>query len=200
MKHIIQKFIAIALVALLAACGTKIVKVEGDQIVNSRMSVRLSEAWNKVTIPSSLQPYDTWTQEGLSLDNLRLWAGLRSGQPLMTLPPNATDEQKKRRLPTFVASMQPDQLVNLLETLYANDGSVVNVTKVEPAVFAGEKGIRFEFGVTRKSDGVQLNGVGWVAVRKDEMFAASFVAPRLSFFPRLIPKAESVVKTAAVHS
>ncbi len=72
------------------------------------------------------------------------------------------------------------------------------MNKVEPAVFAGEPGVRFEFSVARKSDDVQFKGVGWVAVRQGELFAATFVAPRLSFFARILPKAEGVVRTAKI--
>lgn len=195
-----KKILVLLWVALLAGCAAKMVKVEGDQLVNNRMTVRVSEAWNKVVIPNDPQPYETWTQEGLTLDHLRLWAAVPSGQSLIALPPGATAEQKKRRLPTFEAGMQADQLVNLFEVMYANDGSIVTISKVEPTVFAGEKGVRFEFTLTRKSDGVHLNGMGWMAVRKGELFAASFVAPRLAFFQRLAPKAESVVNTAAIRS
>lgn len=194
-----KKILIVFLAALLAAC-TSIVKVEGDQLVNNRMAVKLSDAWNKVSLAGSQQPFDMWTQEGLTLDHLRLWAAIRSGQALMTQAPGSVPAGKKApRIPTYTAGMQPDQLVNLFETLYSADGSIVSMTKVEPAVFAGEKGVRFEFAVTRKGDDVQLRGVGWVSVRKDELFAATFVAPKLTFFPRLLPKAESVVRTAQIR-
>ena len=194
-----KKILALLLVSLLAAC-TSIVKVEGDQVINNRMAVKLTDAWNKVDLPGNKQPFDVWTQEGLTIDHLRFWAAVGNNQEMMTRPPGAGVPQggKAARLPTYVAGMQPDQLVSLFENLYAADGSIVTMNKVEPAVFAGEKGVRFEFAVTRKSDDVQLRGVGWVAVKKNELFAATFVAPRLSFFPRLLPKAESVVKTAQI--
>lgn len=194
-----KKIFALLLVSLLAAC-TSIVKVEGDQVINNRMAVKLTDAWNKLDLPGNKQPFDVWTQEGLTIDHLRFWAAVGNNQEMMKRPPGASVPQggKAARLPTYVVGMQPDQLVSLFENLYAADGSIVTMNKVEPAVFAGEKGVRFEFSVTRKSDDVQLRGVGWVAVKKNELFAATFVAPRLSFFPRLLPKAESVVKTAQI--
>ena len=196
-----KKILVLFLVALLAAC-TSIVKVEGDQLINSRMTVKLPEAWNKVSMPGNKQPFDVWTQEGLPIDHLRFWAGVASNQELMKRPPGAPVPAggKAARTPTYVAGMQPDQLVNLFETLYAADGSSVTMNKVEPAVFAGEKGVRFEFSVVRKGDDVQLRGVGWVAINKNELFAATFVAPRLSFFQRLLPKAENVVQTARIKA
>ena len=194
-----KKILSLLLAVLVAGCAN-IAKVEGEQVVNQRMAVQLAEAWNKVSIPGDSQPYDRWTQEGLSLDELRLWAGIRPGQPLMTLPPGSVPAgQKAPRVPTYAAGMAPDQLVSLLESVYSADGSLVTVTRVEPGLFAGERGVRFEFTVVRKRNDLQMNGVAWVAVRKDELFAASFVAPRLSFYPRLLPKAEAVVRSAQIR-
>ena len=192
-----KKLLLCLLISLLTAC-TAIVKVEGDQVINNRLAVRLTDAWNKVSIPGAAQPFDTWTQEGLPLDHLRFWAALPAGQSLITAPRVNSNDMKPARVPTFQAGMQVDQLVNLFETLYSMDGSIVTMTLVEPATFAGEKGAHFQFTMTRKSDGVEMRGLGWVAVRKNELFAASFVAPKKSFYPRLAPKAESVVKTAVI--
>ena len=192
-----KKLLSLVLIALLTACAS-VVKLEGEQVVNNRMTVRLTDAWNKISLPGTSEPFDMWTQEGLALDHFRLWAAIQPGQSLMTSPPRAASGQKAPRTPTYLSGMQPDQLVNLFEVLYAMDGSIVSMNKVESATFAGEKGVRFEFSVTRKGDDVQLRGVGWVAIRKNELFAASFVAPKLSFFERLSPKAERVVNTALI--
>lgn len=195
-----NRLLSVLLVMLLSACAAPVVKVEGEQIVNQRMAVTLVDAWNKVALPDSKQPYDLWTQEGLAIDQLRLWAGIRSGQSLTAPVPNRSSGQKAPRVPTYTAGMPPDQLVTLFETMYSADGSIVNMAKVESADFAGAKGVRFEFAVTRKSDDVQLRGVAWVAIHKNELYAASFVAPRLSFFQRLLPKAERVVRSARISS
>jgi hypothetical protein len=100
--------------------------------------------------------------------------------------------------------LTPEKLVSLFEELYATAGTVT-VTKVEPAEFAGQKGVRFEFTLARRADDLSMQGVGWVAVRADptwgeELYAATFVAPRMSFYQRLLPMAEAVVKTARVKA
>jgi len=192
--------LAWSLALLLAGCAS-ISKVEGEQVVGGRLVLRLEDAWNKVSLPGQKQPYETWTQEGLSLDQLRFWAGIKPGQALMALPPNTSSlGQKDPRVPTYTAGMAPDQLVTLFETMYAHDGSLVTIQKVEPASFAGERGVRFEFTVVRKRDDLQLGGVGWVSVRSGDLYAATFLAPRLAFYPRLLPKAETVVRSAAVKA
>ena len=190
-----KKILVLSLALLLAACQS-IVKVEGEQVLAGKLSVRLSEAWNKVPLVRS-EPWEVWTQEGMPLDQLRFWSGIAAGKPLMTALP-ASSGIKDARVPTFTAGMSDEQLVRLFEIVYSADGSLVTVGKVEPAAFAGARGLRFEFTVTRKSDDLHMQGVGWFAVHKGELFAATYLAPRLSFFPRLLPKAEAVVRTAAI--
>jgi len=194
-----KKILIVLVLAFLSGCMS-ITKVEGEQVVNNRMAVKVADAWNKVSAPGTKQPFDMWTQEGLTLDHLRLWAAIKPGQALWVRPAGSTPAgQKAARVPTYQSGMPLDQLVNLFEVLYSADGSMVSMTKVEPVVFAGEKGVRFEFSVTRKGDDVQLNGVGWLSQRQDELYAATFLAPKLAFFPRLLPKAESVVRTAQIR-
>lgn len=189
-----KKLLALLFAVLLAGCAA-VVKVEGDQVIKDRLAVKLDAAWNRIAIHQ--EPYELWTQEGASLDQLRLWVAVSPGQALMKAPPSALG-QKEQRVPTFASGMTADQLVSLFEQMYSVDGSLVKITKVEPGTFAGERGVRFEFAVTRKVNDLQMRGVGWAAVRNNQLFAATFVAPQLSFYPRLLPKAESVVASARI--
>jgi hypothetical protein len=200
-----KRVLALLLALLLAACAN-VSRMHGEQVVNDRLAVHLTDAWNKVSDPWEVDPYDTWTQEGIPLDHLRLWSGVRPGQPLMTKPAvfSRAEDAKDRRVPTFRLGLPPERLVSLFEELYATAGTVT-VTRMEPAMFAGQKGVRFEFTLARRSDDLDMQGVGWVAVRQDatwgeELYAATFVAPRLSFFQRLLPMAEAVVKSARIRS
>jgi hypothetical protein len=199
-----RKLLALLLALLLAACAN-VSRMHGEQVVNDRLAVHLTDAWNKVSDPWDVDPYDTWTQEGIPLDHLRLWGGVRPGQPLMTKPAvfSRAEDAKDRRVPTFRVGLPPERLVSLFEELYATAGTVT-VTRMEPAMFAGQKGVRFEFTLARRSDDLDMQGVGWVAVRQDatwgeELYAATFVAPRLSFYQRLLPMAEAVVKSARIR-
>jgi hypothetical protein len=199
-----KRLLLIVMALVLAAC-TSMSKMEGEQVVGERLVVHVPGAWNKVVDRSEQPPYDTWTQEGIPLDHLRLWGGVRPGQPLMTkwATYSRAEDAKERRVPTFRPGLTPEKLVSLFEELYATAGAV-SITRVEPAVFAGERGVRFEFTLARRSDDLNMRGVGWVAVRPDpvwgeELFAATFVAPRLAFYDRLLPMAEAVVKTARVR-
>jgi hypothetical protein len=195
----IKRIAALLLALALGAC-TSIARVEGDQVVNNKLVVHVPAAWNKVTDPWEKEPYDIWTQEGIPLDHLRLWAGVKSGKALVAKPTVLfrSPGEKDARYPTFVAGLPPDKLVSLFESLYAHEGTV-QITRVDSAVFAGEKGVRFEFTLARRADDLTLKGVGWAAVHNDELYAATFAAPRLAFFDKLLPMAEAVVKTARIR-
>jgi hypothetical protein len=199
-----MKRLAPLLLALLLAACASMSRVEGEQVVNDRLAVHVTHGWNKISDPWDIDPYDTWSQEGMPLDHLRIWGGVRPGQPLMTKPAvfSRAPDAKEPRVPTFRMGLTPEKLVGLFEELYATAGTVT-ITKVEPTVFAGEKGVRFEFTLARRRDDLDMQGVGWLAVRQDatwgeELYAATFVAPKLSFYQRLLPMAEAVVKTARV--
>ncbi len=201
MKRLLLLFAAL----LLAAC-TSMTKVEGEQVVNESLVVHVPGAWNRVQDRSEKPPYEVWTQEGIPLDHLRLWGGIRPGQPLLTkwATYSRAEDARAPRVPTFRAGLTPEKLVRLFEEVYATAGTVA-ITKVEPALFAGQKGVRFEFTLARRSDDLNLRGVVWVSVRPDpvwgeELYAASFVAPKLSFYERLLPMAEAVAKSARVRS
>lgn len=199
-----KRLLLVVMALVLAAC-TSMARMEGEQVVGERLVVHVPGAWNKVVDRSEQPPYDTWTQEGIPLDHLRLWGGVRPGQPMMTkwATYSRAEDAKERRVPTFRAGLTPEKLVSLFEELYATSGTV-SITRVEPTVFAGQRGVRFEFTLARRSDDLNMRGVGWVSVRPDpdwgeELFAATFVAPRLAFYDRLLPMAEAVVKTARVR-
>lgn len=199
----IKRLFLIAVVALLAACAN-VQRIAGDQVVNDKLVVHVTDTWNKVSDPWEVDPYDTWTQEGIPLDHLRFWGGVRPGQTLMTRPAlfSRAPDAKQPRVPTFRPGLSPEKLVSLFEELYATAGTVT-ITRMEPTVFAGQRGVRFEFTLERRRDDLSMQGVGWVAVRPsaetgEELYAATFVAPKLSFYQRLLPMAEAVVKTARV--
>lgn len=195
MKRVLAAFL---LASVLAACTT-IEKVDGEQVVGGKLAVTLPQAWNKVTDPWERGRYDMWTQEGIPLDHLRLWAGLRPGESLVARPTVRfrAPGEKDPRYPRFAAGLRPHRLVHLFEQLYANEG-VVQVTRIEPVLFAGEKGVRFEFTLARRADDLVLQGVGWAAEHRGALYAATFVAPRLALFRRLLPMAEAVVRSARI--
>lgn len=187
-----KKIAALSLALILSACTT-VTRIEGEQRLGNRLSLTLPSAWNKFSQPASV-PFEVWTQDGIMLDQLRIWAAVKPDQALIIKP--ASDGTKAAKAPVFKPGLRPDQWVALLEMTYASDGSTVNVDKVEPSTWAGMKAVRFEFSMTRKHDDLAFRGVGWATEQDQHFFAAVFTAPRLHFYGQLLPKVEAVVQTA----
>lgn len=186
-----KKIAALGLALILSACTT-VTQIEGEQRLGNRLSVKLPHAWNKFSQPPSV-PYEVWTQEGIMLDQLRIWAAVKPEQALIVKP--TSGGEKAEKVPVFTSGLRPDQWVTLLETVYVSDGSVVKVDKVEPTTLAGTKAVRFDFSMTRKNDDLAFQGVGWATEQDQQFFAAVFTAPRLHFYGQLLPKVEAIIQS-----
>lgn len=189
-----RRLLLIMAVLQLAGCAvaTKIEKVDsGQQKVGERLEMTLDDAWNHFQ-SAQIAPARIWTMEGLPVDELRVFAGVKSGEAIDAGAPVVGGAKKIE----FRAGMQPDEIVAMFEGLYTKGGSTFKLDKLEPWSFSGEKGFRFEFTFVRKVDGVVSLGVGYGTVSKGELFALLYVAPRLSFFPRNKDKVEQIARSA----
>jgi hypothetical protein len=185
--------LVVLVLAALSGCATVNKMESGSQNVGERMTLTLDGAWNQVALPGQ-GPAQTWTMEGLPVDVLLLYSGLKDGEAMH----RATSSGQKTF--TFRASMQPDEIVGLFEGMLSRDGSQFQLTKLEPANFGGGKGFRFEYALTRRVDGVTLSGIGYATVSKGELFALVYQAPRLTFFSRHKDRVEQIARSARVRT
>jgi len=178
--------------ALLATGCANVAKVStGENLVGGRVSLNLDAAWNQVNLGN--RKAVLWTQDGVPLDALEFWVGIKDGDTLAEVP-------KDKRPLVFKPGMPPHELVALFEGLYGRDGSTFKLLKLAPADFLGGKGIRFEYEVVRKSDDVTVLGVAWAVVQGSELFAMTFTAPRLGFYARHLPKVEQAAASARLKA
>lgn len=189
----------LALLLLLGVAGcVSVTKVEpGNRTVGDRLALELSGAWNHVDAPG-LGPAQNWTMEGLPVDRLLIYSGLKDGQAIHSTGAGAAAAAGKKTF-SFRAQMQPDEIAALFEGMLTQDGSSYKLVKLEPATFGGGKGFRFEYALVRKGDNVQLLGLGYAAVSKGELFAIVYQAPRLAFFARHAPTVEQIARSARVR-
>lgn len=188
MKKIVPMLVFLA---ALSGCAS-VSKVDtGDHIVGDRLVLHLDGAWNHVNAPG-LGPAQTWTMEGLPVDQLLVYSGVKDGQ---VVHPETGGGSGARKSFAFRSSMQPEEVVAMFEGMFTRDGSSFKLVKLEPAQF-GDKGFRFEYQLTRKVDNVQLSGIGYGSVSKGELFAILYVAPRLGFFPRHQDRVEQMARSA----
>lgn len=181
-------------VLLIGGCATVSKVEQGDQAVADRLAVNLEGPWNKFEGIAGF-PVPTWTMEGIWVDRLQFYVGIKDGKPLV---PQADAEGQKRPL-TFHASMQPHELVALFQTLLTRDGSTFTLEKLDPATFLDGPGLRFEFSLVRKIDDVRLSGFVYARVQNGELFAMLYQAPRLGFYPRLQPQVEKMAQSARLR-
>ena len=189
-----RRLLLVLAVFELAGCVVvpKMEKVDpGQQKVGARLEVTLDNTWNNFQ-SSQIEPASVWTTEGLPVDELRVFAGVKNGEAIDAGAPVVQGAKKIE----FRAAMQPDEIVAMFEGMYTKGGSTFKLDKLEPWSFSGEKGFRFEFTFTRKVDGVVNSGLGYAVVSKGELFALLYFAPRLGFFLRNKDKVEQVARSA----
>lgn len=183
------------LIALLSLAGCASVrKVEtGVNNIGERLSIHLEGPWNHLDFPG-IKPAQVWTMEGLTIDELLIYSGIKDGQVMH--PENPANSKKKNVI--FRGNMQTDEIVSMFESMLTRDDSVFNLLRVEPSTFGGKKGFLFEYERIRKIDNVLQLGFGYGAIDNGELFALVYTAPALTFFPRHKARVEAIAHTAHI--
>jgi hypothetical protein len=184
----------ILLAAALGGCASAAKVESGPKVIGERLTITLEGEWNHITGPN-MGPAQTWTMEGMPIDQLLIYSGLKDGETVHGASPTGSSKQFN-----FRSTMQPDEVVSMFEGMMTRDGSTFKLAKLEPYNFGGEKGFRFEYQVVRKVDNVPLLGVGYAAVSKGELFALLYAAPRLTFFDRHKSRVEQIARSARVKA
>lgn len=193
-----SKWMGLFLAVLLAGCAS-VEKVDsGARAVGARLIFELDGAWNQVNLPGD-GTAKVWTMEGLPIDRLLVYSGVKDGDEIAANPPggNAGPARKSLR---FRKGMQSDELVSLFETMLTRDGSIFKLERLAPSSFGGSRGFRFEYSLIRKSDSARLSGLGYGTVDRGELFAMLYVAPRLTFFPRHRQRVERMASSARLKA
>jgi len=184
--------IATVLVIILAGCASAVKVSSGENTLGDRLTVTLEGPWNQIKAPG-LGPAQIWTMEGMPIDQLLIYTGLKDGEAI-----HATNSSSKSKTFNFRASMEPDEIVSLFEGMLTRDSSTYKLVKLEPAGFGGGKGFRFEYSLVRKIDNVKLSGVGYGAISQGELFAIVYQAPQLTFFSRHKRRIEQLAVSARI--
>jgi hypothetical protein len=188
-----KRLFLLGLLLVLAGCAHMSKVGSGDALVKDRLHVTVDTAWNRFE-HGYADDTPTWTIEGITVDSLQFYVGIKDGQAIAPTP----SDQKGLTPLAFKAGMQPADIVGLYQSLYTRAGSSFTLDKLEPAEFIGMQGFRFEYSVIRKLDDVRLKGVAWGAVRNGELFVINYSAPRLAFFPKYAGQVEMLARSARV--
>jgi hypothetical protein len=158
------------------------------------LSVTPPNDWNRLGAKIGRNA-ESWTLDGLSLNDLSFYAGIEQGRTLFR-----EFDKKNRPLPKFAASMLPTDIVSLFEGSYrvAAGTSLFEIGKVEPATFAGKPGVHFTYSFVQQGEEVRRNGEGTGAIIGGKLYLITFEAPIIHYFDRDIARYHDLVSTARV--
>jgi hypothetical protein len=180
---------------LLAGCAAAVKVGSGTSVIADRLNVPSEAAWNQIPgAHSGTHSAAVWTTEGLAIDQLNFYVGVKDGDALAATP------NKEQRPLNFRANMQGHEIAALFEALATRDGSSYKLDKLEAVDFLGQRGWRAQYTLVRKFDDVRLSGSLWATVRDGQLHAITFAAPALGFYPRLAPKVEQIAAAARLKS
>jgi hypothetical protein len=193
MTRLVFRAVAVLLAVGLAGCAAVSKVDNGEALVRSRLSVQVTEPWNQFE-RGLADNTPTWTHEGITVDSLQFYVGVKDGE---LLAPTPTGRKGIEPL-TFRSAMQPADVMTLLQSLLTRDGSSFSLDRLEATEFVGARGFRIEYSMVRKLDEVRLRGVAFGAVRNGELFLINYSAPRLAFYPKHAAGVEALARSAKV--
>ncbi len=161
-------------------------------VVRGRLRVTPENEWNR----SSLRPSDqgeTWTRDGISLNELTFYAGIKPGETIFR-----QGYEIEKKLPKFKAEMLPTDLVDMFETSNRMllQSSVFKVELTEPTKLGTHKAVRFRYTYAVQDEDMPRKGEAVAAIIDGELFLMNFVAPSLYFFDRDIAEVRKMVEKA----
>ena len=172
-----KKTVLIVVTFLLSGCASAVftpVATDGVR-VRERMEVQTDGDWNRFT-PTGVKHREIWTQHGVTLDQLVFFAGVADGVPLDDLAP------RERKAPKFRASMSPEDVVGLVETMLAGSGGHFELRTLAPARVSEAPGFRFDFDYTGHDDEVERTGTAIGAIVDGRLYLMMYVAPRGHYY------------------
>ena len=138
---------------------------------------------------------ESWTLDGLTLNDLTFYGGVASGAPLFR-----EVDKVNRPLPHFSTTMLSPDIAQLFEGSYriANDTSLMAIDAIEPAQFAGHDGFHFTYSFTLQSDEVKRKGEAIGALVDGKLYLITFEAPEIFYFDRDIERFRATAATATL--
>lgn len=167
-------------------------KIEsGEATVKDGLVVSVDSAWNQFPQLGDTKAVN-WTKDGLFVDRLQFFVGIKDGEEIESKLPGARDQRPL----TFRANMSAHEVVQVLHNVLSRDGSTLTPGRLDPATFVGETGFRMEYQLVRKGDDVQMQGLVFGAVRQGRLYLMHYTAPRMGFFGRHVDAVERMARSA----
>lgn len=156
------------------------------------LSVTPPNDWNRLGTKIGRNA-ESWTLDGLSLNDLSFYAGIENGRTLFR-----EVDKKNRPLPKFSSNMLLTDIVQMFEGSYrvASGTSLFSIGTVEPVSFAGHPGVRFSYSFVQQDEEVKRTGEATGAIIDGKLYLITFEAPSIYYFDRDIAAYHRVVESA----
>lgn len=167
-------------------------KAKTAVVANSLMTITPPRDWNSLSIKPGKKA-EVWTLDGEQLNDVTFYGGIAPGEPLIR-----ERSKKHKPLPKFTRETLLVELPELLEATYQTEKAIgsFTVTGSNPDQFLGQEGIRFTYDYV-DGDNLPRKGEARATVVKSLLYMATFDAPRLHYFEKLLPDFRALTDSAA---
>jgi len=162
------------------------------------LQLSTSQAWNlapAVATPAARKESKSWTQDGLLLDRLMIIPAVPNGESIFV------SKQKDAALPTFEASMLPNEIEELTESsivkLFGEGEVAVETSNLRPHKFGGISGFLFDMEVA-VSDGPDYGGITGAFVADDKLYLILYLGAQPYYFDKHRDEALSIIRGASI--
>jgi hypothetical protein len=160
-------------------------------VAKGRMKITPESDWNR----SSMRPSkrgESWTRDGISLNELTFYAGIKPGEPIFR-----QGYAQDQKLPKFKAEMLPTDLVEMFEASnrVLLQSSVFKVEVTEPAKLGKHNAVRFKYSYAVQVEDLPRKGEAIAAIVEGELYIVNFIAPSLYFFDRDISEVRKMIES-----
>lgn len=156
---------------------------ETVSVANGKIEVTPEEGWNRSTA-SAAKMGETWTADGVALNELTFFAAVEEGDTLYRDMSFGI-----QKMPQFKSSMVLPDIPELFEKsnrLLLNT-SAFAMEKVEAARFSGRPAVRFSYRYALPEDLLERRGEAIATIADGKLYLVNFVAPSIHYFGYHLP-------------
>ncbi len=181
---------------ILAGCNAYYELIKPGQVQVKYMTVSPGVAWNKERLPELGENVDSWTVDGVLLNQLIFSNGVEDGQPVFgQVSPGNT-------LPVFKSDMLPNEIMEITAATlnrYLGGGEVLLTTSdLKPMTFLEKPGFEFTFYYQARS-GLAHRGIFTGTLKDGRLYFIMFRAAELHYFEKYENEVRDIIQTARIE-